>query len=776
MTQTRSFSFHDPETSRRHNNRFARIIQDGVYTGYIPVMAPGSTKDINVTLGFDDLGRAITKEGVIVFEDQDVFNAVTVSQPDAVNPRWDLLVLEYQYTTNLSQVAVYKLVKGIPAADPEKPVPENDFQVSLAYVYVRPDTSGSSPRQPNVTNDDLFPAQRASQVNTSSEVGDLSPSIAPGSLKLFFNSGKFSSADGSEVLSFDGGYTDEIDGSILSDQYYVYGITDDVEIVLISQVSDLSLLPPFQPTALPLAIAHTLNGIITDIIDLRVIFYRPAFANQEEDFWLDHFGNSIFQYAVLELFSSLDGLENTGVYTGSPADYTETNADSDFEITLDAVSTDLVITYNGAGASAEASIIIGDVLLNSGFTTPQHMQILGVTDIAGLSYDIATANAITPGAYFGISQPIVPLTAASPIQFETLPSTLYIRLILPAGTFSGAGETKRISSLAYFFNVDSAVGSDVSFVADSIANAITTANNLVANPFVLWSQNNPTTKAAQIPHTYLSDLELVVTAPGDMGPDGWYLLEDHSGNSLTLRRPALIGAPPEDSRSFVEAVAASGGVFNLEHRIPFTADMFGHKLTFSLNCQTSVSSANVTLSIYGYSRDASGNLEATNLGSGTPYFGAESRRFVVTNTGLGNQYVQLGFRATLTYPGGGATIAISQPMASVGEYSSGLPYNPPANMADATAGYYERVHMVKSGSAEKATVITESFPLRRKFTELGPITAREVANGKGASISNLGAVSVAASFNHIEVQAKTSNVGAYSLDGEFEAFIVPEIV
>lgn len=64
MTQRRVFSFHDLETSRQHNRRFARVIQSGVYSGFQPTVSAGSTKDIDLTLGRDDASRLLTKEGV----------------------------------------------------------------------------------------------------------------------------------------------------------------------------------------------------------------------------------------------------------------------------------------------------------------------------------------------------------------------------------------------------------------------------------------------------------------------------------------------------------------------------------------------------------------------------------------------------------------------------------------------------------------------------------------------------------------------------------------
>lgn len=781
MAQSLIFSFHDRETSRKHNNRFARVLQDGIYSGFQPRMAAGSSKEIDLTVGLDDLSRALTKEGVLVIESAPLLPAVVVGQPDAVNSRWDLLVVEYEFSANQAQTAIYKLVEGAPAVEPIRPGTENDFQVPIAYVRVTPDISGGSPRIPSVADTDLFPVQHADLVNGSPEIGDLAPSIADGSRRLFVNDGMFPNSNGTEVLTFAGGYTDEIPNTV-SETFHVYGLTDNLELTLIESVATLSSISSIPASVMPIAVVRgTAQGvgdsIIAEVIDLRVIFYRPPPASTELDRWTDHLGNSIFDFMVPEFFLDDTGLRNLGVYELAPADYTFANRDTDFELTIDAVTSELVITYNGAGVqSDDRFFILEDILANSGIVAPGTMQVLAETDIANLSYSLTTSNSPeTPGSYLSLDQPIIPLTSAGPIQFATGAPQVYTRIKIPGNTFTASGQERRIASIVFFFGLDPAAGSDVSFVASSISNAIFATNNLIANPLVLWSQNKPGQNADQIPHTLLDSLNLTVINPGDMGPDGWYLLSNTSSVALDLSRPALIGAPPEDSRSaFMEATNSSPSTYELEHRIPFSADLAGRQLTFSASIFTGTPSATVAMSVVGYFRDALGDLQADVLVTSPPFSGAETPHFRVTPV-IGNQYLQLGIRFTIVLPGA-AAVRILQPNLVIGAYTAGLPYTAPTDLLSRSAGYYERVHIVDSGFAEQSTLITKSVKLARKFTELGPLTVREVANSTGATLNNLGALTVEGSYNHAQVSAQAGNVGPYAMDVEIEAIVVPEIV
>jgi len=793
MTQRRVFSYHDLETSRQHNRRFAKVIQSGVYSGFIPSMAAGSTSKIDLSPGTFDASRALTKEGVLIIEDATIYDAVEVSQPDAVNPRWDLLVIEYQYTTNAALAATYTLISGTPSATPTQPT-ANDYQVPLAYVYVRADTSGSSPRVPNILDDDLYPVQRANLVNGSAEVGDLKPVIAPDTQHVYINSGSFHNADGTAVLTFEGGYSPDIDISSTSVWYYVYGITDNLTIVEIEKVSSLADVSAFSSTVMPLVIARTVaatgpttnDAQIAELIDLRTIFYRAPALNLENDKWTDHFQNSMFLNMVPEYFEDDSGLLNLGVYDSGSTTYNTTDvaggaSTPDFTLSIDAVTTELVITYNGSGLSQEAYIILDDLLTNpsAGFTQPTHLQVIGESNLTkNLRYSYATASPTSPASFITISQKVEPPEEALPILFASPgPSNLYLRLELQAGEFSAAGETRRIGAIVSFFNIDPATGAQTSYVQDAIENAIYAPQNLIANPFILWSQNNPNTAGTQVPHDYLNDLVLTIEDAGDMGPDGWYLLNDIPGSDIvTLKRPKITAVPYE-GRAIMQITATDAVTFTLEHRIPFTANLVGAGLTFSCDVLSPV--ASVELQLFRYGLDASQNLVATDFGVSAVHVGSEARIFVTTSdtaiTPVTIEDLYIGARFFITMPAG-ATVTLSRPMLAIGEFDSGLPFVPPEDVVSKALGYYERVRMVYSGYADQSTLITVSAPIQRKWTEMGSLVVQEAANGPITTLSNLGALTLASSYKHIQAQARTSTIGPWAMDGDFEVILQPEIV
>lgn len=136
MSQTQTFVFKGPNSSRDLNNHVAKILAYGPYHGLMVEATNPVSLQANITPGY-----GFTDEGVKWRESLTVPNAFNFNAGDANNPRTDLCVARHRYNpaegTNPVQ---YVVIPGIPQSGPYVPTADyasmQEGDIPLAEVTI----------------------------------------------------------------------------------------------------------------------------------------------------------------------------------------------------------------------------------------------------------------------------------------------------------------------------------------------------------------------------------------------------------------------------------------------------------------------------------------------------------------------------------------------------------------------------------------------------------------------------------------------------------------
>ena len=109
MAQNITTRYRDFDTSEVQNQRFVNVVEAGVYSGYDLSVNGGLAYTIDITTGSDGVSTLVTSQGVVITESDTVAAAVKLAPADPSFDRIDLIVAEYQYSTNPADVQVYKV-------------------------------------------------------------------------------------------------------------------------------------------------------------------------------------------------------------------------------------------------------------------------------------------------------------------------------------------------------------------------------------------------------------------------------------------------------------------------------------------------------------------------------------------------------------------------------------------------------------------------------------------------------------------------------------------
>lgn len=789
MVQTHIWNFQDPASSRRANDKMARTVNVGVYAGYYPKVG-ASTNRIDLTLGSDPVSELVTAEGVKIVETANLSGVVQFVNPSTSGlTRYDLVVCEYQYQPN-STPAIYKVLQGVSAAPgviPELPVPQNIYQTPICYVRINPITpSGVGPPTVVLMQDDLLPIARGQDVDDPKEMSGLKAIIdptAPNRDVIYVYAGQFPNIDRTTLIDFRGGYSAGVSAlpsavPLGQRKYWVYGITDAEEIVPIEELTSFTALPTDVESAVPLCLVEFFNPagtpFITRIRDLRTYITRLGAAGSEDDLWADMLAGTYMDEMVYEPFLDLDLLNTSTLVQRDGAGVT--SAAPGVTLSLDQAQTALKIVYDGVTPIVnDVEFVLGDWLLNNSLSAIREFMVLALHDLPGLKFQYSFSsmlNGFSSTKYDLLSN----LNATIISSLGNPPSSLYIRVVIPASVFSSGAFEYRLFSIGLLANISSGLAARNVVLDDQRTTIENSVRNMIANAFEFCSYPNATSFAPDPDQN--TDFEMTISGAvndisadvNQFGPDGWQAVWNDGGtfvSDLLTRVPV----DPTGYRYALNMFTSDRGVIGmpLEYRVPAHRFRMGDAVSFALDAEAS-QRENCQIAIRLYTRDGSGQLV---VNPGDEYFSAKTEigfQRLVVSTGtrvVDSSVVFVGF--VIYHYQLAATdseVTVKDPMAAMGDFPVLLKYSPAVNMRDELA-HYVTVHRLRQlGFTAEASPVGMMVPMPVKYRELGTLRATRVnLSGEQNSDNVSGLTSeVSDQGSDVGVSGTTVQVGPYRLD------------
>jgi len=806
MAQSRTWAFQDPASSRLANKQQSLVADPGPYAGYFPrvTQLSGITNRIDLTVGHDSKSVAITAEGVRIEEDSNLVGIVQFDNPNtAGQTRYDLVVVEYQYTTDRNVPAIYKVIKGnfAPAGQlPELPQLQNPYQVPLCYVRIRPVVATTGPALVQLSQTDLLPVSRGQDVSHPIEMAALKPIVdpsSPGRTRLFVYGGSFPSVDRQTVIDFRGGYSAEVDPTNLipigTTEYRVYGLTDAGTVEVIEIVASFLSNPTNVDFAIPLCIAEVTNSAgsaaIVRIRDIRQFVSRLGMGDRETDLWTDMFHDTYFQEMVFEPFLNLDKVNTlTFVDTGTGV------APVGVTLSLEQAITALTFTYDGVSPPVgDVEVVVGDFVAGN-FSNPgaalREFLLLALHNIPNLHVAYSYSGF---SAGFSPPLPITDLLNAPIISVPNNPPTqLFIKLIIPGPTttiasgpsalFSGSG-VGNVYSMGVLANIDEGVAARNVILNDQQATLENAVRNLIGNPFQLWSRPNSSTFVDPTQNSTFSveisgAQQAITNRVNQFGPDGWQAVWLSGGNTVwdVSRVAKLTNAFIYDLEIEAPAHAGTPITLPLEYRVPVQLLRTGDPISFAVNVDGSAQNR-VRLGIRFYRRPLTG-LAFTEVFSGLNRGGFE--RLIVTTDLLpiDNDVVAIGFVIYITQSATPMMFRFSDPMAAVGRFSEVLHYSPPVNMLEASSHYVSVHRLRQRGFSPEPSRVGYSVPHPFKYNNLGELRIRAVNLPNAQNSINVASMQYLVEPNgqDITVLANSVVAGEFAIDTQVISEVLYEKV
>lgn len=772
MTETRTARFHDLDTSRLQNRQLAGIVRAGVYAGFKVRPNTSDRSKLDITRGNDSTSILLTSEGVKIEETTDLYGAVALKNADNSLTRIDLIVAEYQFTTDQDVGVEYKAIRGrYPSSSSVSPVApdvENAYQVPLAMVYVRPRTTSGTPKA-QVETADVIHVGRGIDVRAPLDISSFMPIVAPSEARrIFVHEGIMPTFDGTGTIEFPGGYSDIIDPDTLSDgesAYYLFGVDDDGDVVLIGTADTREELPAFTRDIFPVCSVKgtkvPASGAITlsDLFDLRFPFARQLDPQDEAGPYKSALAGSVFDHMRVELFRNISGI------------VTNTLSDDSVTMEIDRGTTSLNFSAD-TDPSDEVTVVTKNMLRDTSIGNVQHFMMIVDASFDGLEIRFSTTS-----PYSGFVS-----ARSSPNEIVRIPSgggsQLYVQFIIPAAAFAG-GQVPKIYSYGCLMVLNENVVnvntvSDVGI--DSLKNSVP---NLIANGnFRHWSRDdingNPTDVDSQVDIVYPSD------ADNPFAADGWqftqFTFEAESGQ---IRRKGLTNevlggsvSNPSDTALYWEGSAGTGalGTNVLEYRVPVPPASSGRRVTFG--CSYLVNSiSNIAIGIALYELTPQGTLQIQNVITPVAASVVQGDLLAVSDLAINERTFAIGFLVYLTQGTGTTSVALWNARAAIGEFRT-LPYNEEVNATDILRKYYERGRIFISNNTTEGQQIGTSIQFgAKKHTGLGTLVAQTIAEADSDRSLNVDAPVYDPTPDGVTVTANSTSGGLARIDVDFESFI-----
>lgn len=786
--QNLNFRYHSLDTARIHNRRFVGTVREGVYSGFKLRVNAGYLDRLDVTKAGAPWSILVTSEGVIVEETGDIANAVKIDPADSMRTRIDLVVCEYQFTTDTSIPAVFKVIKGKNQAsvsvDPVQPVRENEYQVPLAYVVVRPQQASGGMAQVRISQSDVLHVPEA-DFALAEDLSALKPIIDPtNSRRIYVYPGVFPNSGQTAVLRWIGGYSSEIDSSQMTEgeyRYFLFGISDDKEVSAVQQGTDPDALTGYGVDVLPLAIckAEKSGGTarLIELTDVRFPFARSVTPQFEKDCYQDLLTTSVFLYALI------DTLEN-----GNFVDLDTVDGPTGYETllksTIDRSDTSLTFEWLGTtDPDADVTIVTQDLLSGSTISRLTHFMMSMDTPVQGITFDYSTVS-----KYSGFTN-----QGFLPDRIVTIPagggSRLYIRFRVPKDAFA-LNPIQKIYSYAAFLNLDPETLNQKVIGELGIGNLLSSVTNLIPNgDFRWWSRNDKNSEPpdcnmpSQIDYAVTADPAKIATGEEVFAADGWQFTKiQFAGSSKKISRmiysEAALGSGIQnamDTCLYWEGEGGTPGMVNyLELRVPAMAEMIGQKVTFSIDYRANTREA-IGIGIAFYSRDEAGNFallgSMSQAGAPTP----DGTLLVESATAVAENVYAIGFVIIFQQTTGASNAFVRHARAAYGSYKN-LQYTSLPNARDLLRPYYERGRMMSAYNAvegEDIVACAQFGAVKHVGLSKDNVIVARVVSGTDANRSqNVDSFVLTATEQGIIATGRAISSGLAKIDLEWEALVL----
>lgn len=776
MSQTRSVSFHSFATARLHNDRFRGAVESGVHFGFFPRVNVGESNKVDLIRGKDSSSILVTAEGQVIEESADVLAVVTIQPPNATFERRDLIVCQYQFTTDNTVEATYAVVKGKSATSstevPRPPLPQTIYQTPIAVVRVRP----GSTTKATLLQTDLLPLPRAKET-TVEETASLKPQLDPtDSSRIFVQAGSFLNAAQVQFLRFDGGYSASLtddDLSLGDTRYYLFAMGDDLE-VQVADSADTDSIPAVGSDLLPLAwVRATKTGggiVINDLRDVRVFNTRKINATPEVEAYKQQLAGSVFSSMRVDTFEDDSLIDLT---TLQPV------AD-DLTAAINAVDNSLEIDYSAGVSELEqaVTIVTEDLLNGMGITALRHFQVDADHNIPGLTFDWSVSSktsGFTGNDHdFGVIYRVTPSAG----------TRFYLKFNIPLAAIT-PGTIRKIRSYGALLNLSGSNQNAGSLLSSGFDAVRTSINNLIANgDFRLWSRrdqagNVPDVNAQDtIDYPFLTD---TADAARDQvfAADGWqwtkreFEATDGVVSRVILSKDVVpVAAISDVARDTALQFRGIGGatisqVNELEYRVPVEGSMLGERITFALNMIVSPSPIYASIGIQFYTRTSSGTLALQGARKTAAPRSASATVAVTSDDTITAATAFVGFIVTMK--GGISQAVLSRACAVIGAVQEVL-FTRPQNAEELVRKIYERGSAFVAGAAgASGQAVGVAVQLGAvKSTVLGELVAQVQPFATASQSESVSSLAVTSDGHSLRVEGTASSAGPIRIDLDWE--------
>lgn len=766
MTQKIITEYGALDTSSLQNDRLARVVKSGIYSGFLVKPNGGSPTALDITPGSDGTSVLVTNEGVRVEETETVYAAVNIAAADGSLTRYDLVVAEYKFSSNLLNEQVYKVIKGRNQADLNtdavKPTVESVYQVPLAYVKVRPRSSFSGSAVVQILITDIFHIPPAT-LSAPDESSDLKPVISPiDNRRIYVYPGVMTNSEGTHFVEFEGGYSSVLTDALLSEgdsKYYLFGLADDGTVALVSDAETKAGLPDLTNDMLPLAIvkATKIGGSIrfTELSDVRVTITRNLNSVDKNINYHALFANSVFKYMRIEAFDDDSGikLSSAALLGGDKTDLTATISGTDSSLTIDwsgetTVPSDYVV------------IVTEDLMAGGNLGTIKHFMVTVDSVIDGLQFYYSGSSA-NGGFNTTLLAPNTTVRAAGQGIRK-----LFLKFVIPASAFASTQQIK-INSFGVLFELSDSSYNTLSLNSLGLLAFSKAVPNLIANgDFYYWSKNK--TDGSRLALNSQSEETFPLKAASPVLADGWMVTSfGFTPSGETVSR-IIRDSAPYSVTTAVKIVGDTGtGSMVLEYRIPASQELVGKQLTFAIGYESSTASS-VSIGIAQFKRGDNGlEVSARSGAVGTSTEG----EIVVNSTVIAETTEQVSFYVVLSTP---ATYTLYNARAAAGYYNK-LEYNQVMDARSILRQYYERGRLFNAVRSTTGGLVGASTQFGTpKAEELGTLTIQLADESTSNRSTGVGELTLDATIDGVVVTTTSTSNGDITVDCDWECFVTYE--
>jgi len=786
--------YHGLDTARIHNQRFVETVRAGVYSGFKLRVNPGYRDRLDIAKADAPRSVLVTPEGVIVEETTDVVNAVKIDPADSLLTRIDTVVCDYTFTTDTQRPAEYLVLRGRNQldinTDPVAPEPTGN-QVVLGHVTVRPQLATGGVAQIRIDQTDIHNIEEA-DYTLSTDIAALKPAIDFSNPKrIYVYPGVFPNSNQTSIIRFTGAYSDEIDGTGMSEKetrYFLFGISDDKLVSVVSESSDPDSLSGYGTEILPLAIGEGYKSggdvRLVGLSDVRFPFARhltPAF---EQDIYQDLLGNSVFNYLRVDVFENTDLIDLSTV--AGP-----TGVDTNLSVSINRADTSLTFEWLGVDDPDEdVTVVTKNLLGGTPLTNVEHFMVFADTTIPNFSFEYSLVSEYTgfTDQRFSVNS-LISIPAGGG-------GRLYLKFRVPKDSFL-ISAVQKIFSYGLYMNLD-AETLNLKVVGElGIQNLINATPNLIANGnFHWWSRNDKNDYRPdcygpeRVDYLTTSDAQDIDAGKDVFAADGWQFTRIEYGSStrqisrVILSEDAL-GAGIDnavDTALLWEGEASQGDTTvrtnHLEYRVPVAAEMIGERVTFAIDFQAS-DRTGIGIGIAFYSRDEAGTFELQGSITQTGAASSSGTLLVVSDTAISESTYAVGLILMFPQTNGDSEIYVWDARAARGVFKV-LPYTSSIQSLDMLKGYYERGRVTATarlieGDDVSASVqfgATKHMGLSKDAALVTQLVSGDTANRS----QNVDQITFTSDQNGFVVNGRAISSGLTKIDLEWETFVLYPVV